>query len=104
MSGSTYCGSFDWLSVKKRSGTITQQTRSTGSRAAGSGRAAHVTRPCRRRARAGMIQGNAATGTIGREDQNGAVRGKLVVGTRASAAGRKTEAGKAGRRIASAPN
>jgi len=31
MSGSTYCGSFDWLSVKKSRGTITQQAKSRGS-------------------------------------------------------------------------
>ena len=66
MSGSTYCGSFDWLSVKKSSGAINQQASSNGSLVAGSRRPAHVTRQCRRRASAGMIQGNAATGTIGR--------------------------------------
>src|SRR5581483_10780831 len=38
-SGSTYCGSFDWLSVKKSSGTSTQHANSSGSAASGSRRA-----------------------------------------------------------------
>src|SRR5690349_23209159 len=35
MIGSTYCGSFDWLRERKSSGTITQQARSSASRAGG---------------------------------------------------------------------
>ena len=66
MSGSTYCGSFDWLNVRNNSGTITHEARSSGSRAAGSRRARHRSRARPTPARAGTIHGNAATGRIGR--------------------------------------
>ena len=66
MSGSAYCGSFDWFSERNRSGTSTQHARSRGSRAASSNRAFQVSRQCFTRASAGTIQGKAATGTIGR--------------------------------------
>ena len=65
ISGSTYCGSLDWLSVKKTSGTRIQQANSSGSRACDARRASHVARQPRVRASAGTIHGNAATGTMG---------------------------------------
>ena len=66
MSGSTYCGSFEWLRVSKARGASTQAASQIGSRAAASRRVAQVARQRDSPAHAGTIHGNAATGTIGR--------------------------------------
>ena len=69
ISGSTYCGSLDWFSMKKTSGPSTQEARRIGSRAARFTRRAchaHFTRPPPSRASTGTIHGKAATGRIGR--------------------------------------
>src|SRR3989441_9205577 len=62
ISGSTYCGSFDWLSVRKTRGTITQLASSRGSRASGVRRARQTA--CQPRSpappNAGTTHGNAA--------------------------------------------
>ncbi len=62
-----YCGSFDWFSVKNSSGPRTQHVRNIDSWAKGlTRRASHAQRQFLQRARAGTIQGNAATETIGK--------------------------------------
>ena len=65
-SGSTYWGNFDWFTVKNTSGTITQLANSSGSRACGARRACQTARHCVSRASAGTIQGNVATGRMGK--------------------------------------
>src|SRR2546430_14125896 len=75
ISGRTYCGSLDWLSVKKTSGTMIQLASSSGSRALVARRASPVGPPLGGRAPPRPVPGDAATGTEGKEYPEGAGRG-----------------------------